>query len=49
MSEIEKEAVWFPVICHLVAWEFTSGHSTFYKFINIVQLYKGDCTILWIR
>ena len=28
MTEIEKEAVGFPVICHPVAQEFTKGGST---------------------
>ena len=30
MAEIEKGAVGFPVICHLVAGEYTSGGSTLF-------------------
>ena len=50
MAKIEKEALRFPVIHHLVAREFTKDGSTLplTSCIYIVQLYKEDGTVLWI-
>ena len=33
MAEIEKDPVGFPVMCHLVAREFTEGGSTLFFYL----------------
>ena len=43
MDEVEKEAVGFPVICHLVARLFTKEAAPYFYFIiYIIHLYKED-------
>ena len=48
MAEVEKKAVGFPVICHLVAGEIYRWQHLNFLIIYIVQWYKEECTTLQI-